>query len=232
MKKAFAFMAFVMMLTACDKETYRHAISVLRPSSGRYGVAYADQPSDSIVFSTFDSYRAIVGSAPWLTIDPQMAQCEIPNNYWYCWEVVLPLDLQPNTSGETRDAVVSINTYGADDWNQTVQVGYLQLGWLNVTRPVANVGTYTSFPRKADFLLTDSATQVADSLVFSVYGDWSVSTTSTFIHLAQTEGVKGNNVVHFTLDVNEDTSDRNDTIKLTSRGVTTPIAIKQTGKKE
>ncbi len=231
MKKAFFVVLAVLTLAACDKESYRHAISVSRPYSGQYGVAYADQTLDSIVFETFDSYRAS-SNASWLTLDPQMAEQKIPNSYWNMWQIVLPFSLSPNTTNETRDAIVSVNNYGDDDWNQTVQVSYLQLGWLNITRPAAAFEAYTSFPRTAEFELTDSATQAADSLVFSVYADWTLSCTSSFVHLATTSGKAGKNVVNLTLDANEGTADRTDTIKLVSNGVTTPIALKQTGKKE
>lgn len=206
-------------------------VSLLRPASGQYAVLYADQVVDSVMFATFDSYRTFTNEA-WITIDSKWASQSITNSYWGYWQVAVPLTFTPNTTGETRLGQVAVNSYGDDNWNQTVTAAFLQLGWLNVVRPAAVYPTYTDYPRKASFTQKDSATQVTDSLMFCVYDDWTLTTDASYIHLAITSGSKGSHTVRYTLDANDASEDREASVNLVCNGVTQPIRIQQKGRKQ
>jgi len=228
MRKIFFILLAVFALAACDKDTARHAINVTYPNG--YGVVYADQKVDTIVFSTFDSYRA-TANASWIIIDPQWASSTIQNSYWNLWQGQLPLSFDANTTGNSRSAIVSINNYG-DDWDETVSASYVQLGWLDVTRPQPVLESYSDYPLTATFELADSATQVTDTLEFTVYGDWTLTSNASFVTPEVTSGTKGENKVALKVTENTTASERNATITLGSSGVETSIVLKQEAKKE
>lgn len=229
MKKLIVLVAVALAFTACNKESYRHMVALDRPSSGQYGVVYADQQADSVIFSTFDSYKVSTNET-WITVDPEWASKTITNSYWGYWKVAVPLSFTPNVTGETRLGQVAVNSYGVDNWDRTVTAAYLQLGWLNITRPEAELMSYTDYPRKASFTQQVGATQEADTLQFTVYGDWTLSTEAPYIHLVSTGGTKGLQTVGYTLDANDAAESREAYVHLVSNGVTQAILIKQGGK--
>ncbi|MCD8266393.1 MAG: hypothetical protein LUC33_04480 [Prevotellaceae bacterium] len=238
MRKAFILLAAAGLLASCDKESYRHAISMTHPNPGTYGAMYADQPMDTIVFTTFDSYKATTNDT-WITLDPELAAQEIANLYDGYYEIGIPVTFEPNTTGETRVGEISIYNYGDDDWSATVTASYLQLGWLNVTRPQAayDYNSSLGYPQTATFELTDTATQVADTLAFVVYGDWELSLpeeqeSEVFVTLLQASGKAGSVKAPIALEENATKEERQNTVSLTSRGVTTTLVIKQEAQEE
>lgn len=221
-----ALAAFI--LASCDKESYRHEIDVMYPEPLTVAVVMADQPTDSLIFVTSDNFR-ITSQASWITVPDTIREGKINYNYFYAWIVPAIMSFEPNTTGEIRTGMVSVNSYGDDGWNQTATATYTQLAWLDITQPQPNYAYNEGIITKAAFELSDSATQVADTLKFRVYGDWTL-TEGTFVHPAATAGVIGAHTVVLAIDPNTTTGERCDTIKLVSRGVTTPIAVKQKGK--
>ncbi len=226
-------MPAMMLLASCDKESYRHSISLGYPTPGAYGCVYADQPQDSVVFYTFDSYRATT-NASWVSIASGMEAITIENSYWYMVAVSIPLLFEPNTDGRTRECAISIYNYGADNWATTITASFLQLGWLNITNASVTYEEYssTSYPLTATFELSDSALQVTDSLAFTVYGDWEIEYEPGFINIEQTSGSAGHNVVPIVVAANEETGERSADITLRSSGVETTVKLTQSGKKE
>ncbi|MCD8305015.1 MAG: hypothetical protein LUC86_09375 [Prevotellaceae bacterium] len=238
MRKAFILLAAAGLLASCDKESYRHAISMSNPYPGTYGAMYADQPKDTIVFTTFDSYRATTTDT-WITIDPGLAEMEIENSYYGYYQIGIPVTFEPNTTGETRVGEISIYNYGPNDWSATATASYLQLGWLNVTRPQPSYEYNSSlgYPQMATFELTDTAMQVTDTLTFVVYGDWELSLpeeqeSEVFVTLLSASGQAGSVKAPIALEENATKEERRNTINLTSRGVTTPLVIKQEAQEE
>ncbi len=217
-------------LAACSKESYRHAIALAYPTPGQYGLVYADQTEDSIVFDTFDSYDTYT-SADWLAIDEQWGTMTIQNSYYYQWEVSVPLTFEPNTTGETREAVVYVHNYGTD-WDQTISASFIQASWLNITRPEPAYPSYTYYPSYATFAIADSATWEVDSISFTAYGDWTLQTTADFVALGAASGKAGAQVVALALEPNNDEADRQAEITLTSNGVSNIITLTQYGATE
>ncbi len=232
-KTLFPLLCVAVALASCNKESYRHNIYITYPAAN-ISEFYADQTQDSIVFATFDSYKASA-SADWVTIDPDMASGDIPNAYYYMVEVSIPLTFEPNTEGKTRECRVDIYNYGENDWAETVSAVFRQLGWLNITNATITYGEYTdtassySYPQTATFELSDSATQVADTLEFTVYGDWTLGHEADFFSIETTSGNAGHNVVPIVLQTNGEEGERSADIVLTSRGVATTVRLTQSG---
>ncbi len=233
MKKIFICACLALALAACDDDSERHQISVVYPENNGVGNVYADQTLDSIIIWTFDSYKCtVVQGESWMTIDSEMKQQTIPNSYYNMYAVTIPVYFSTNDTDSTRLGYVSINNYG-DDWNETVYTGFLQFGWLNITRPTAKYVYDSNYmPTQGVFAMADSAYALTDSIAFTVHDKWTLRTEDTFVSLADTSGNSGENVAHFSLAANNSTESRSATLTLTSNGISTPITIVQSGKSE
>ncbi len=233
---------------ACDKESYYHTMSIIKPL--QIGVVFADQDMDTLEFYTTDNF-AITTNQSWATIPDTIKSGNIPNVYRMVWTVVAPVVFEPNTTfdpndasdpnttGKIRDVNVQINVNGGDDWNQTATATFRQLYWLSIERPTAkysykeeqiNSRKY-SVVTGAAFECEDSATQFTDTLEFYTFGAWTL-TDGTFAHPEVTSGEAGQHKVPVTIEQNATVAKRETSVNLTSRGVTTPIKFIQEGKKE
>ncbi len=236
MKKTLLLLLAVAMFVACDKDSYRHEIVLEHPAQGALGAyVYADQPKDSVVFATFDSYETTTQTS-WITIDPDLAALKIENSYWVMWRIAIPLTFEPNTLDQTRYGTISIHNYG-DGWNATVTAGYLQLGWHEVTSGNIVYDTYTevynsSYPSTAHYTMSELAGQLSDTLSFTVHDTWELECQSDFMKLGATSGGAGHNTVDLTFTENVSSEDRSDSILLKSSGATTTIIVTQSGVQE
>ncbi len=231
MKKTLLVMAAALaVLFSCDDDSYRHAIGISYPNSGQYGAVYADQLEDSIVFYTYDSYN-IYTDVEWITVNSDLEYMTVENSYYYMWEFAVPLYFTANKSGETRTGVVYVHNYG-NDWDKTATASYLQFSWLNITYPSPTYPSYSSYPLSATFSMTDTCTQAVDSLKFTAYGDWTLTTDNSFVSFSKESGTAGSQVITLALENNEATEDRTANITLTSNGVSSDIKLTQTGAEE
>ncbi len=227
MKKLFYCAALALALVACDDEQSRHQITVVYPSNNGYGVGYADQTLDSIVLYTFDSYKCTVTQGDdWFTLDDNWKQATIQNSYYNMFVASIPVYMETNTTDTSRVAYVNINNYG-DDWNETVGLGYVQLGWLNVTRPTPQYVYLDYIPNQAVFAMSDSADVTVDSIAFTVEGNWTLESDASFVTPAASSGSAGEQVVRLSLSENNTSATRSATLTLTSNGVSTPITLVQ-----
>ena len=214
--------ASLMILAGCNKESYYHEMSILRP--GQVAVTFADQPMDTLIFRTTDSFT-ISSNADWLSVPDSMKAGDIQNYYRYMWQVVSAVLLKPNTTGEMRTGQLSIHTWG-DDWDKTNTATFQQVPWLNIVRPVPAYSYKNNVITGAFFIAEDSATQVTDTLQFQVYGDWTL-TDGKFVHPKVMSGEAGTISVAVDIDPKTDSAERRDSLTLTSCGVTTGIVFKQ-----
>ncbi len=229
MKKLFYYVAIALAFMSCAKDMENHAIFVDRPTSV-ITYCFADAVTDSIVFRTFDSYKA-TSNQQWLALDAKMAQATLPNNYYNMYIVSIPFTIQSNATGSTRIANVTIHNYGKD-WDQKAGVNFVQYGWLNVMHPAPDFTYAEGIARKADFLLQDTARQLTDSIVFNVQREWELSGTSDFVTPQMTQGEGGTHVVRLSITPNTTGQERTATFYLKSSEVTTPIQIKQKAEKK
>lgn len=221
MKKFFGLYAaaFAALFASCDKtgNSYDFA-QILYPSS--YGATiYADQQRDTLTFAT--TYDWTLGcSDNWVSIAPDSMSGTVPNGYYMVNKVWVKFDA--NTTDTSRVAVVSFNADG-----KSLAAIYGQLHYLNITRPER---------RQYQFQLTDTATQLRDSIMFRTYSDdWTLSFKGEqpswvrFADDAVTTGRAGAYKVFCELEPNTSENERVAWVELKSRGVATDIKIRQEG---
>lgn len=219
---AFAALTF----TSCKKDSYYHTMSVQYPVG--YKAIYADQIVDSVVFVTTDNFQ-VSSNVNWVSIKSSDASGEIRNVYRTVWEVAVPIYFAANTEGKLRTAEITIHTWGNDDWDNSARVAFTQFHWLDIYRPVPEYAWKNNMQSDAKFELTDSATQVSDTLKFYVHDIWTLTDGSSFAHPQTITGQAGENTVVLSLDANTTGEERKDSIVLsTLNGASTKIKIIQT----
>lgn len=225
-----AMLLMLMAFAACNKESYYHTASITRPLP--VGLVYADQDIDTMEFYTTDNFT-ITTSQSWATIPDTIQSGKIPNIYRMIWTVVAPVVFEPNTTGDIRTVYVYVNINADDNWNWTASTAFRQVSWLEISRPAPNYSYKDRVITGVAFECKDSAHFVTDTLEFYTNGPWTLSVpTSSFARPESTSGSAGQNKIPVTLDPNDGLADRDVTVSLTSRGVTTPIKFTQFGKKE
>ncbi len=229
MKKLLYSIAIVLGFISCGKDMENHGITIYRPTAATT-FFYADAAKDSVVFTTFDSYESS-SSQDWLVLDPTRRGASLPNTYYDIYVVAVPFTVQPNTTGTSRTTLVTVHNFGKD-WDQNVSVEYVQFGWHNILRPIPEYASQNSrLPETATFVLQDTATQLRDSIIFSVNDAWTL-TASDFVTPEVTSGNGGMDTVRLTLTPNTTGEERTTTMYLQSGGVTTPVQVKQAAKKQ
>ena len=216
------------LFTACNKESNFHTLGIVYPQ--QTGVVYADQKMDSIVFQTTDNFR-LDPLNNWILIDDSLRYVQVENVYRLIYVLSLPIRFEPNTTGEIRYGEVRLQSSGDNDWDQSATASYTQLYWHDIQRPEPAYSYDNYIITGAKFELTDSATQVCDTLRFTTYDNWTLSDCE-FAHPSITKGFAGKHIVLLAIDPNTTTEERNATITLESRGVKTNILVKQEGNKE
>lgn len=228
MKKIFLVFVSVLVLglTSCEKKgnTYEFAY-ILYPKPSSW--LYADQTVDSLKFSTtydwsLDCYQ------DWLHFDSKSVTGTVPKGSYVIEKTLLQLDV--NTTDTLRHAFVNFHANG-----NTLGAVYYQLPILNITIPSVK-DPYIN--KKDNFILTDSAGQQRDSIVFCTYGEWTLAfddVTPDWVHWEEGTSLAGNQGTHklyFIIDENKEVQEREAILNLSSKGVTTPITIKQLAKEE
>lgn len=223
MKKIFLVFVSVLVLglTSCEKKgnSYEFAY-VLYPEPS--SLLYADQTVDSLKFSTTFDW-SLACSQDWLHFKSDSVAGTVHKGTYVIEKLMLQFDA--NTTDTLRHAIVNLYANG-----NTLGAVYYQLPILNITIPsVENL--YTN--KKDNFILTDSAGQQRDSIVFCTYGEWTLTfdeVTPDWLHWVEGTSLTGNPGTHklyFLLDENTDEQEREAVLNLSSKGVTTPITIKQ-----
>ncbi len=221
-------MAIAMLaLGACDKESYYHTMSIIKPVQA--SIVFADQQFDTLEFYTTDNFT-LTSKVDWAVVPDTSKSGKIPNYYKQVWIVSTPIVFDANTTGSPRTAGININCFGDDDWNQTATATFHQLSWLDITQPVPKYSYKDRVVTDATFEAEDSATQITDTLRFNVYDNWTL-TDGDFIHPQTLSGAPGEHKVALDMTANTDTVPRETTLKLTSRGITIPIKYTQKAKK-
>lgn len=243
MKKNLLFcaLASLAMLASCNHDSYRHGVNVVYPSA--MSLVFGDQTSDSILFTTFDSFQATSYDSDWIEVlssSDYPSSGKIPNNYYNYYLVRVNLKMQPNTGTKSRNGYVAVRSY-SDDWEATAHGYYKQLPCHNVVRPYGipvyqkidgnpNDSTISTYR----YEITDSARQVVDTLRFEAYDGWTLELPEDgFVKSAKTSGNKGYQVLLVDLEQNPSEQSRTTTVQLKSNnGVTTPITFIQKGIKK
>ena len=226
-----AIMALV--VTSCQNEgSYYHLSELIYPTAYQPGIIYADQYEDSVKFNCTDIFKVAPKETSWISVDADVATGAIQYSYLVGWEVKVPLNIEQNITGTTRTGYVTVRTYG-DDWDRTLTASYMQLPWINIMVPAADI-TYEEeppyLPVSAVFSAEYAANETSGTIVFEASGESWTLTGGTFVHYTEDTGIKGKQTIALTLDANESTEERTDVLTLTSGGISNTITIKQLGK--
>ncbi len=229
MKKIFYPVLFLLAfaMQSCSDGLDRHELRIVYPNS--YAL-YADQTQDSLLFLTFDSWKA-TSNASWISIVGKSSET-IKYDYYRNYLIRVDLALETNTTGHTRMGNVKVKSYDYEGAGL-----YVQFPFLNILRPNPNVNNYFgdhyTVPDGADFILTDSDYTVRDSLCFNVQKDWSLAfapgADQSWLKVSSTSGSQGYNVVSLSLEQNLATEERKTKLILTSSGGSNEISIVQMG---
>lgn len=235
--KRFAYLILfncIIILSACNKESYRHAVAIDYPSGG--SVHFADETKDSVIFETFDSYE-VKSQSDWLktNYDYMHPAAKIANAYYVGCIITVGIDMEPNTTGKCRYGYVSVRSFDDYDWDQTASTVYFQYAWHNIIRPAGKYTLVDKIPESARFELKETAKCVTDSLLFTTYLDWELKVPqNSFVHPVKTNGTAGNQNIR--LDFDENTSNKLDSVELKlvtkNTAIETPIWIYREGVKE
>jgi len=225
-KTSFLFAAAALALASCGDGdgNEMHYIEMLYPSS-HAAVVMADQTSDSLVFASTDSWW-LTSSADWCTFDPEYKHVENP--YQGSWlSCKMFLTFTPNTTGQTRYAILSID--GGESRNGAT---YAQVPYLGITRPQRLVSS--DLMTDSLYTLTLAAEAERDSVCFRTYSTWTLKTTAAepWLTLSTAEGRADKHIVYLTMTANTTTAERRDTLVLVSNGVADSIPVVQQAPKK
>lgn len=209
------------VVISCGKNE-SHYTDVLYPTN-RSLLVMADQTADSLVFASTDSWT-LTSNADWCTFDSEYKS--FTNKFENTWvQFSVPLTFTPNRTGKVRDAVVLI-----DGGESTNAAYYLQVPYLGISRPMRFVSDQTLMPTGI-LTLNLTASSVADSVAFVVYGDWTLQALQgQWLTPSATSGRKGTCKVLLDIDPNTTEAERRDTLLLTSNGVVDSICVVQQAK--
>lgn len=223
MKKITLFSVAVaaLLFTACEKKgnSYEFA-QILYPSyAGK--LLYADQTEDSIKFATTFDWTLSLG-ADWVSANPDSMYGVVPDGYYMINKV--PLHFDVNTTDTARTTTVGFNADG-----KTLLSYYKQVHYLNIKRPLR---------QNYEFLLTDSAYRQKDSIMFTVYGAWTLAfkgETPDWVKFDENTAMSGKAGTYkliYTIEPNASDETRNTVLSLTSKSVVTDIKIRQLSNKK
>lgn len=226
------FMICMIVITSCNKESYRHEIGIAYPSGG--AVHFADETKDSIIFHTFDSYE-VKSQTDWIepNYDYMHPAAKITNAYYVGCIVTVGLNMQPNTTGKCRYGYVTVRSFDDNDWDHTAGTVYFQYAWHNITRPAGKYTFVDKMPESAHFEMREAANCETDSLLFKTHLDWElIVPNNSFVHPAKTTGTAGEQNIRLNFDKNESEKLDSVELKLVTKNLTieTPIWIYREGK--
>lgn len=230
-------LAFLLMFFAsCNKESYRHQISIVYPNGGK--VLYADETVDSVCFLTYDSYSVTSFNSPWVKVlnsSDYPSSKRLLNNYYSCYYVRVNLEFEPNTTQECRYGYVNIRSYDNEEWDETSTHYLLQFCWHDIAHP-APAYTYNDNRQITGcrFESKDSAMQVVDTLRFYAHDKWTLTQPEgSFVTSPVTSGNAGAQTLILAVEPNSQDEKRSVELKLKSaNGPETPVIFTQEGKKK
>ncbi|MBO7118772.1 MAG: BACON domain-containing protein [Bacteroidaceae bacterium] len=212
------------LIASCSSDPETHElIPVEQPF-----ILYADQTVDSVQFYTFDSWT-VTPEVDWISVEGK-SHLDIPYDYTKRYLCRVFLNLQPNTTGETRSGTVLVQSH-----DYSYSAPFVQLGMLYVSHPQYVVDAwfddYYIIPKVAHYELVDSAHWTEDSICFTVENNWDlefVNGAPDWLSLDKTTDLPGHYRVNLALVPNTDTENgRQTTLKLTSGNVSNEIVVRQ-----
>ena len=227
-----SYICIACLCTACyDGDDSFHYLSIPTKS-----VVYADQTTDTLNIISSDSWTASQ-KANWLSMEYDKYENKSASGA----SKMVPLILQPNTTGQVRGTYIKVTSN-----KKSLSRSKVQVYWMNIIRPQAqytgethNAGAWTMSDNiselKASFNHTDSISVERDSIMFFLYDkSATVQSDADWITLENTEFTRpAGDIVrlkkaYYKLSRNTTNANRTATLTITSsNGVSTPITITQ-----
>ena len=214
-----------LLMTSCSQELEKHELTPIESSI----VLNADQTLDSLSFYTYDSWK-VTPQVDWISIYGK-TYADVVNDFTkYLWTVYA--SVKPNTSGETREGSVLVQSH---DFSYSFPV--IQLGLLCITHPVYTVDSWydehSRIPQVAHYELSGSANWTSDSICFTVENDWNLALVDEvptgWLTFDKNWGLAGEHCrVNLSFTANKDKdNERRATLRLTSGKVSNTITVRQ-----
>ncbi len=208
-----------LLVLGCNKESYYHTMGINYPKA--YKTVYADQDLDSVVIFVTDNF-SLTSSATWVHLPEGTENTQVENYYRVVYQLTAIVNFDANSTGEVREAVITLHSMGSDDWDHTAYTKFYQDTLLNITNPLPAYSYKDGTKTGAAFLDSLYAVQEPDTLKFHAYGNWTLS-DSEFVHPRVTAGVAGDQKVVLDIDPNATEEERETVVVLTSRGVSNKV---------
>lgn len=225
---ALILLAAVWTLCACsDSENTYHSLSITSAStSSDYALLYADQQTDVLNVRSTDNWTASTTNT-WISFPPagtnsisQGPTYNISSDSTYSTTI----NIQPNTTGDTRLGVVRVETNKHHVGLPVYQVGYLNI--TSITPVFSDPTNHTG----ASFTLTAMAGETYVSFSFHLYQSATITSSASWVTPEADNYSHGDNTAQLTLEPNTTGQSRTATITLTSIcGARTDITLTQQG---
>lgn len=211
-----------MTLSSCFENAGDHYTEILYPATG-IKTLYADQTEDSLNFVTFDdwkldtTYSNVANSQKlMLSLNPSDLSGTVEADHYV--RKSIKFQFSPNTADTLRVVNFKLKAY-----NTEFGAVYQQVHFHDIERPKR---------LNYEFLLTDTAEALLDSVIFQAYSDWTLKVKdeaqTPWISVATPSGKKGTHSVRINLEKNTGNANRSATLILeSSNAATTEIKLIQ-----
>lgn len=217
-----------MTFSACsDSENTFHTLAITAAStSSDYALVYADQQTDVLKVRSTDNWTAST-AATWISFPPagtnsisQGPTYNASSDSTYS----ATINIQPNTTGETRLGAVRVETN-----KHHVAMPVYQVAYINITS-ITPVFSDPTNRTGASFALTALAAETSVSISFHLYQSATLTASADWVTVETAQYSHGDNTAQLTLEPNTTGQSRTATITLTSScGVRTDITLTQQG---
>ena len=228
MKKISFFLtsAIALLFAACAESTFEMHQTYFYPQEPDGKKFYADETYDSTQVFSYDPWTAeIEATDPWFTITPTSGDARPGTSALTRMDIRMP----QNTTGKNHRGRIVVKTYD----NNQIALPVFQSAWLDIISPRATLKGDTYEEQTATFEVTLLALDKSKDITFHVYQDGAtLSSDAEWVTPEKTTFDKGQHTVKLNIVPNESKQERQATITLTSGKISTPIQVKQEGKKD
>lgn len=224
--------ALALLFTSCNEAEYELHNTHFEYPRLNHMEFYADQEYDSLVVFSFDPWTAITeGDSAWFTHSPQSGEARPGTSATTRIDIKMP----QNTTGHNRKNAIVVKSHF------DIRMPIYQCSWLNIGRPAPILNNKESYTNQTVFFeMNLAAENTSEQIHFHVYQDNATLTLDNYFvsFTGANEGKttmtfnKGTHTVPLKIQKNEDHFERQTKLILTSGEISTPIHIKQAGKKK
>ena len=215
-------------LASCGESTSEQHTTAFLPVNGRGIETYADQTTDSIRVISTDTWT-LTNNTDWM--DVKVTALNQTNNMnvaiqpGYFVSTRLDFEIQPNTTGRTRSALLQVNSSFAKIGTVTNQL--VQYPFLNISTPAPRTSD-NGVTFNLDFIATTN--EASTNIVFTVHSaDATLTSSADWLTVSQANGFTPHATQRVTVTAarNATGAARTATLTLTSAGISSVINVTQ-----